>query len=196
MATSEEREAVMEDILSSLNVLRRNSWGASAPAKPLDPDWDYEAIVIHNTGHGHIDTMKKIQSFDFSDRGWDDISYHYGITSSGSIMEGRQIIYKGADVKNQNTGKIGVVCIGDFDGGVRGWLSGHGTGGDPITAAMQAAIKRLTVKLRLVFPTIKYFGGHIEYGDTADCPGSHMLPVVASLRKEFGLATPIKRSGL
>ena len=194
--TAEERVTVMNDILSSVGVLRRCTWGASPPAKPLAPDWDYEAIVMHNTGHGHIDTMKKIQAFDFADRGWEDISYHYGIAANGTIMEGRQIIYKGADVKNQNTGKIGVVCIGDYDGGLKSWVGGHGVSGDPITTPMLLAMKRLTIRLRLAFPTIKYFGGHIEYGDTADCPGSKMLPVVAAMRQELGLITPIKKPGL
>ncbi len=55
-----DRDAAMNSIASDLGILRRGSWGARAPAHALEEDWDYSAIVVHNTGHGHLDTMLKI----------------------------------------------------------------------------------------------------------------------------------------
>ena len=196
MTGPQDREALMNAIATDLKIVRRDGWGAAPPARPLEPDWDYNAIVIHNSGHGHLDTMLKIQKFDLGERHWDDISYHYGIMPDGTIFEGRPLIYKGADVKNQNTGKIGIVCIGDYDAGVVNWFSGRAYGGDPILPQMLAAMQKLSRRLMAAFPTIVYFGGHIEYGDTADCPGSVMMPYMAATRKVLNLKVPVKRSGL
>lgn len=123
------------------------------------------------------------------------MAYHYGITPDGTIFEGRQLIYKGGDVKNQNTGKIGIVCIGDYDSSVINWVYGKPYGGDPVVLAMLSSLKKLTRRLAQAFRII-YFGGHVEYGDTNDCPGSSMLPYMPKIRKEFSFKAPIKRSGL
>jgi hypothetical protein len=45
-------------------------------------------------------------------------------------------------------------------------------------------------------PQIIHFGGHIEYGDTNDCPGRNMLPEMTKFRKELNFKVPVKRSGL
>jgi hypothetical protein len=190
------RTAVIDKIVADLRIRRRDAWGASPPAHALESDWNYDAIVIHNSGHGHLDTMLKIQKFDLDKRNWDDISYHYGIMPDGTIFEGRQLIYKGADVKNQNTGKIGIVCIGDYDESVTNWFSGRPYSGDPILQQMLGSVRELSRRLMAAFPTIVYFGGHIEYGDTADCPGSMMMPYMTILRKELNLKVPIKHPGL
>jgi hypothetical protein len=195
MTTQSDREQIMNKIAADLRIVRRGNWGAKRPSRALEADWDYSAIVIHNTGHGHLDTMAKIQKFDLTTRNWDDVSYHYGIMPNGTIFEGRQLIYKGADVRNQNTGKIGIVCIGDYDSTVVNWLYGRSCGGDPVMPKMLDALRRLTVRLSKSFQ-ITYFGGHIEYGDTTDCPGSSMLPYMAKFRKDFNFKVPVKRSGL
>jgi hypothetical protein len=193
---SSDREVIMNQIIDDVGIVRRDAWSAKSPTTSLDLDWDYDSIVIHNSGHGHLDTMLKIQKFDLEKRHWEDISYHYGIMPDGTIFEGRQLIYKGADVKNQNTGKIGIVCIGDYDSGVVNWFSGRAYKGDPVLPKMLDSVRKLTRRLMAAFPTIVRFGGHIEYGDTSDCPGDMLMPYMDTLRKEFGLLVPIKRSGL
>ncbi len=196
MADQPDRTAIMDQIAADLKIRRRPSWAAHAPSKALDPDWNYNAIVIHNSGHNHLDDMKKIQGFDMDQRHWDDIAYHYGIMPDGTIFEGRQLIYKGSDVKNQNTGKIGIVCIGDYDASTINWLHLRPYAGDPVTGKVVEAIEALSRRLMRAFPTMTSFGGHIEYGDTFDCPGSNLLPYMDKLRKTLGLKKPIKRPGL
>ena len=56
-----------------------------------------------------------------------------------------------------------------------------------------ASLKRLAEALMANFP-IRTFGGHMEYGDSATCPGSSLLPVVRALRKELKLAVPVHQS--
>ena len=154
----------------------------------------YDAIVIHNSGHGHLDTMLKIQKFDPTTRHWDDISYHCGILPDETIFEGRQLLNKGADVYKENTWKIGIVCIRDFDASVINWFNGRAYSGDPVVPAMLHSVRRLSRRLVAAFPDMTYFGGHMEYGDTNDCPGSVMMPYMAKLRAELKLTVPVKRS--
>jgi hypothetical protein len=106
------------------------------------------------------------------------------------------LIYKGADVKNQNTGKIGIVCIGDYDATTVNWFGLRPYSGDPILPQMLDSVLKLSRRLMAAFPSIVYFGGHIEYGDTADCPGSMLMPHMNAMRKTLNLAVPIKRPGL
>ena len=111
------RALTMDAIALACNVIRRSQWGAKQPTGNLDPDWHYNAIVVHYTGHEDLQTMKAIQSFDLDHRHWQDVAYHYAVSPSGQVYEGRQIIFKGSHIKLQNTGKIGIVCMGDFDTG-------------------------------------------------------------------------------
>jgi len=38
------------------------------PTRPLEPDWDFDSLVIHNSGHGDINSIAKIQNFDLTTR--------------------------------------------------------------------------------------------------------------------------------
>ncbi len=49
--------------------------------------------------------------------GWSDIGYHFVINSSGVIYEGRGVKARGSHVNLGNTGKVGVLLIGDFEPG-------------------------------------------------------------------------------
>ena len=66
--------------------------------------------------------MRAIQLFDTEHLHWSDVAYHYGISMKGEIFERRELIYKGSHVKSQNTGKVGIVCMGNFDGSLRNLL--------------------------------------------------------------------------
>ena len=61
---------------------------------------------------------------------------------------------------------------------------------------MVKALEALSLRLIRAFPLISCFGGHIEYGDTYDCPGSNLMPYMEKLRQTLGLKQPAKRSGL
>ncbi len=196
MGDQPDRKAVMDQIAADLKIKRRGDWSARPAARPLETDWNYNAIVVHNSGHNHLDDMQKIQDFDLDKRDWEDIAYHFGIMPDGSIFEGRQLIYKGGDVKMQNTGKIGIVCIGDYDSSVINWFALRPYSGDPVTDAVIKSVEALSRRLLRAFPLIACFGGHIEYGDTYDCPGSNLMPYMDKLRQTLSLKKPMKRSGL
>lgn len=147
---------------------------------------------MHYTGHGSYPDMKSIQTFDVEHQAWDDIAYHYAVSPAGQLFEGRELIFKGSHVKLQNTGKIGIVCMGDYDSGVLNLLEGRRYGGDAVKPPMLAALRLLSQTLTATFP-IKVFGGHMEYGESATCPGTNLLLAVQAMRGELKLAAPIFR---
>ena len=187
------RREVADPIAQACAVVRRADWDARPPVRLMEPDWNYDSIVVHYTGHEVYGDMRAIQAFDLDHRHWDDVAYHYAISPNGRIYEGRELVFKGSHVRLQNTGKIGVVCMGDFDSGWRNLIVGKPYEGDAVHATMLASLKRLSRTLQTNFP-LRTFGGHLEYGDSATCPGAHLLPKVQALRSELGLAAPVHRS--
>jgi hypothetical protein len=187
-AKPDSRKVNEDKIAQTCRVVRRAAWGAAAPKKTLTPDWNYNSIVVHYPGHGLLRTPRAIQQYDFDHNNWDDVSYHYVISTDGQIFEGRELIYKGSHVLLQNTGKIGIVCIGDFDDMIGKHVGIKILGADP-SPALLASLKRLTKTLCHYFP-IRTFGGHKEYGNTEVCPGSRLLPIVQHMRSELQLAAP------
>ncbi len=184
------RRVVEDSIASALHITRRAAWGARAPTRPLDPDWDYDSIVVHYTGHDTYESPLAIQNFDVGHQHWQDIAYHYAISPAGRIYEGREIVFKGSHVKLQNTRKVGIVCMGDFDSTVYNLLAGKAYSGDQVQSSMLDALRRLSRELMRRFP-IATFGGHKEYGVSESCPGSNLLPRVQAMRTELRLAAPI-----
>lgn len=118
------RRAVADEIARALQIVRRADWGARPPKQKLELDWNYNSIVVHYTGHDTYESPRAIQDFDVNHQHWDDMAYHYAISPSGKIYEAREIVFKGSHVKLQNTGKLGIVCMGDFDSTVLNLLSG------------------------------------------------------------------------
>ncbi len=187
-----KRKAVQAELLQAGSIQPRIFWNPRPVRGQLDYDWNYDSIVVHYTGHESYITMRAIQDLDMEHRSWQDIAYPYGITKEGQIIEGREILYKGSDVLSQNTGKIGIVCMGDFDSSVRNLLLGKTYAGEAVPVAMLLSLKRLSLLLRQNFP-IQFFGGHIEYGRTETCPGRNLLPAVQQMRTELRLKAPVYR---
>ena len=184
------RRATADAIASVLHIVRRSAWKARPPTRPLDPDWDYDSIVVHYTGHDTYESPLAIQDFDVGHQHWDDIAYHYAISPAGRIYEGREIVFKGSHLKLQNSRKVGIVCMGDFDSTVFNLMAGKAYSGDEIRSLMLDALRALSRELMRRFP-ITTFGGHKEYGVSESCPGSNLLPRVAAMRKELRLAAPV-----
>ena len=76
-------------------------------------------IIIHHSATE--DTMdigvKTIREWHLA-RKWNDIGYHYVIRLDGTCEVGRPIDKIGAHCKGQNTGSIGLCCVGGLRGGV------------------------------------------------------------------------------
>ncbi|MGF1806123.1 peptidoglycan recognition protein family protein [Aliivibrio sifiae] len=199
------RAAIMNELLTDNDIIRRKDWHAKPSKNNLDYDWDYDSIVLHHAGNSYqcsnhvadiqIEHLKK----------FDDIGYHYAINCNGVIFEGRPLIFKGSHVDDGNTKKIGIVMIGDFS--IRGEadfkLNDTSTWGDQVDfdevgevpSSMHNALISLINSILKYFPTINSLGGHREYaqilGDDRSCPGQYGIDEVNKLRSKFSLSTPL-----
>jgi N-acetylmuramoyl-L-alanine amidase len=187
----ERREGVANEILARLRIIKREEWNAEPPKKNLEPDWDYRWVTVHHSGYGlwhpTPTTPRAIRDFhEGGDRDWDDIGYHYCVGIDGRIYEGRRLVYKGAHVKHNNTGKIGIVCLGNFDSAWYDVFSSR------VGFPLYVALYRLIVTLRGYFP-IAYLGGHVEYtNDGRTCPGGFLLDTAKKLRMDLRLSPPLR----
>lgn len=111
-------------------------------------------IIIHCSAfEGHHD-IKAIREW-HQQRGFEDVGYHYVITTNGTIQTGRDMKYIGAHVKNHNFDSIGICLCGLMEFS------------EPQLVAMRVWVRKLMlehkVKLEQVF-------GHYEFDKKKTCP--------------------------
>ena len=90
-------------------------------------------------------------------RGFDDVGYHYRVHPDGRIFEGRYLAHKGSHVKHANTGKVGILAMGDFhpgyDAGPSGGFGIDVDGDMTVTPAQESSIMMLLLFSRTVGST-------------------------------------------
>jgi hypothetical protein len=180
-------ESVRQAIIKAHNIIERSTWGALPPKKALDPDWDYDSIVIHHSGNHGRKNPKEIEAEHRGRKGYDDVGYHYLLHPDGRIFEGRSILHKGSHVAKANSHKIGILMMGDYD---EQWWDDD----DELTHAHLQKLKDLIATLKRHFTGMKYLGGHLEFaaaqGDERTCPGSLLRAEMDGLRADAGLSAP------
>ncbi|MCL4298025.1 MAG: peptidoglycan recognition protein family protein [Anaerolineae bacterium] len=186
---------------ASLDITSRAEWGAKPPILG-DPKKSYEpytgplenildSIVVHHAGNEGYKTMNEVQDLHMGEKERADIGYHFGISLSGEVFEGRPIDVKGAHVEGANTGRIGIVLLADLDPENRGMrFYQFDRSEDPLSAKMEAALLRLIHFLVGKYPKIKYLGGHQEFDKTRFCPGKKAMDKISSWRSGTGLLPP------
>ena len=177
----------LEQFLRRYGVIRRAAWGARSAAIPRTPAnlaWDYDTIVVHHTGRSGSSDPKAIQAKHMDKNHWSDVGVHFMIGPEGRIYEGRSLLFKGAHVRDANTGKVGVLVMGDFEPEFLGLL-----GGKPDPRQL-ASLKRLAGGLKELFPGIRTLGGHKDFDRATVCPGRRLYPYLGGLRSALGLEAP------
>ncbi|MFO7563160.1 MAG: DUF4157 domain-containing protein [Enhygromyxa sp.] len=185
---------------AGVNVVSRANWGARAPITS-DPNRSYEpytepltavydSIVVHHAGNRGYRTMSEIQAAHQDDQDRADVGYHFGVSMSGVIYEGRPINIRGAHVDGANTGKIGIVLMADLDTADSGMILPDWSGDDELTDRMQGALIRLIEQLVSQYPGIRYLGGHKEFDTRRHCPGDLPMGRMSAWRAATGLAVP------
>lgn len=97
-------------------------------------------------------------------RDFNDVGYHYVIKRDGTIQKGRPDSVVGAHVKGQNTGSLGICCIGGLDR-----ATGPNVGVDNRTDAQKTATINLVNDLLAGHPGAQLVG-HRDLAAT-QCPG-------------------------
>lgn len=110
---------------------------------------DLSSIIIHCSATKHAAASLGrdfIRSIHVDRNGWSDIGYHWIITRSGTIEQGRPIRRAGAHVRGFNRHSVGVCLMGGLDDG------NHITAGfDKFNIAQQLSLVWLINQLREQF---------------------------------------------
>ncbi|MBI5240909.1 MAG: N-acetylmuramoyl-L-alanine amidase, partial [Elusimicrobia bacterium] len=100
--------------------VRRAEWGAVPPAGEYSVHLPDRLTMHHTAGrrpatYGEAAAeMRFIQDFHINGRGWTDIGYHFVVSPTGEVFEGRPEGVRGAHVLNHNTGNLGVSFMGNY----------------------------------------------------------------------------------
>jgi len=179
-----------------ITIIPRTAWGARTHRTGANysyenigktPEQYYDTIVIHHSGNAkHFPTVKEIQDEHMDQMDKADIGYHFAVDKDGKIYEGRPIDIKGAHVDQANTGKIGIVLLGDLstdNAGINQGILGairlnfeERDGDDHITDKMRNAVLSLCIHLDRLYK-IEIVAGHMEiasssHTDERYCPGN------------------------
>lgn len=93
-------------------------------------------------------------------QGFDDIGYHWVIKRDGTVETGREEELEGAHCMGYNHNSIGICYVGGLDG--------NGLAANTMTAAQEASMIALCVKLKKKFPSAEIVG-HNQLCDK-NCP--------------------------
>ena len=151
----------------------------------MEMDGCYQSVVIHHTGDGNTQSLLAIEAKHMKENGWSNVGYHYVIDRKGKINEGTPLGYKGTHVKAANTGKIGIVLIGDYDHQL--W----DVSDDDLPAVQFDAAISLIKSLK-DFVRVQSLGGHRDYVAGASCPGDMLYDKLGNIRKLTQLSSPSK----
>lgn len=173
-----------------LGVRSRASWGARA-RRCGSQESSKSRFTVHHTvtsrssTSGYEGRMRAIQSFHMDGRGWCDIAYNYLVTEDGQLWEGRGN-WRGAHVKNDNAGNIGVSFIGCFHSSDCAGLGGA----TPPEAMIERAASLIggLAEQYGVAVNASQIKGHRERGQTS-CPGDHLFARMSDIRA-LALAPP------
>jgi hypothetical protein len=122
----------MANALESLKIVSREEWGAGLSAGwPVSTDWPPtyhtpQFLVVHHTATANrwrpLSAIRAIWDYHARTQHWGDIRYHYLIGYDGVIYEGRwrgarsaPIYVEGGQSMVSNTGKVGIVLLGQFE---------------------------------------------------------------------------------
>jgi len=83
---------------------------------------DFKRVIVHCSDTPDYSKDALTYDYDVDDirawhlkRGWSDIGYHFVITRSGELQEGRALSRMGAHVKGENHDSLGICLIGKED---------------------------------------------------------------------------------
>ena len=118
-------------------------------------------IIVHcsATPEGKDVSVESIRS-SHKAQGWSDIGYHYVITLSGDVKQGRNVDLIGAHCQGKNTNSIGVCYVGGVD------KDGHPK--DTRTERQRIQLKQLLIQLLILYPGARIYG-HRDFANKA-CP--------------------------
>lgn len=134
----------------------------------------FTTVVVHHSALPARHGAKYIQELHIRERSFADIGYHFIIDRRGRVFEGRDRGIRGAHVKGHNSGKIGVVLLGDFQET------------DPSLCQKNALVKFLVYMNRAY--SVKEVAAHIHYNPEGTvCPGNKLLKIMDQVAEQSAM---------
>ena len=170
----------------------RADWGAQPPKEAYSEHAPDRFTMHHTAGRQpktYDEALKEvqfIQDFHMNGRGWIDIGYHFLISPTGQVFQGRPEHVRGAHVLNHNTGNLGVSLMGNYHPPV----SHEPTDGE--LKAFVALGKRLVADYKMPIENIK---AHRDLQST-DCPGDILYAALPELKEQISGRPPKLRVGI
>ena len=162
--------------LDGVRFVSREAWGAAPATYAMTPQEPRELVIHHTAFRQRPDlapeakmlTLQRFsQSADRLEDGrakvrWADVPYHFYIAEDGTVLEGRDVRYRG----DTNTGY-------DLDGKVQVVLEGNFMEETPSAAQMDAVLalaRALAARYRIAPEAVS---GHRDHAGTVEtsCPG-------------------------
>ncbi|MDR3212354.1 MAG: peptidoglycan recognition protein family protein [Azoarcus sp.] len=136
-------------------------------------------IAIHHSGDGGIDTPQGIEKNHIVTRGWEEIGYHFLIAPNGTVYEGRPLKYRGRHIEQNNSGRIGINVLGDFNPGNAIWWMPDLDGDSQPTVQQISSMYSMIAWLETQY-AITTIGGHRDFAKSNPtvCPGDYLYPYV------------------
>lgn len=169
-------------------VIPRDEWGARAHRGCSRGYNELYRVSIHHTflpaddGPDPAARVRQMQNYHMDSNGWCDIGYHFIISQSGKIYQGRDDERRtGAHVGGQNTGNVGISFIGDY------------TSDQPPQAQVDAAVRLLSwIKQTYNIPwTRDNVKGHRQWpGQSTSCPGDNLLDKIDGMMAQVDDPVP------
>ena len=169
--------------LAALRPVPRSYWAKGQPIPTrLNPLNGAQRITIHHEGSSNFWSndvsataarIEMIRQQHLQRMTAGDIGYHFIVDRAGRLWEGRQLVFQGAHVKDQNEHNVGVMVLGNFE-------TQRPT--QQQLATLQRTLAAISGTYRIRSSRVY---SHQELAATL-CPGKSLQPYMTSLRR--GLA--------
>lgn len=166
-----------------LNIISRKDWEAKQPIKEMKihhPDriTIHHSGIIYPAGVNLTDKMKSLQNYSQSSEKmangkikeiWADVPYHFVISGTGQIAEGREIIFSGDTNTEYNPeNHILIDILGNFE--VQ----------EPTDRQINSMIKLCSYLCKKYKIQPEQIKGHNYYAKT-DCPGKNLSKIITKI---------------
>lgn len=200
--TQSEVQRINDAIIHNpyLAIVTREQWGAASPDySGLEPDWNYTTIVIHHSGGSGKTDPQQIQREQmhpgFFKETYSDIAYHFLVSppyqGSCTVYQGRSLEFKASSVEQQNTGKLAICHLGNYNSKVTDQSDSDWR--NDVRLMVETSAHLITI-LRRYFSTIQTLSAHRDWL-TTECPGEELYGRLSYLAQATGLQRHYRPSG-
>ncbi len=119
--TDRDVSSVQQAIAPDSLVISQSDWGSDEPGKVCGVPHNPDRMTIHHTaipsddGGDPAARMRGMQT-EHKNLGWCDIGYHFVVSQSGNIYQGRSMSSRtGAHAYNYNSNNVGISLIGNYN---------------------------------------------------------------------------------